>query len=85
MVKVFTPNKNGKIEFTKKELEELLNEVWRDGYNSNYNYYWRSPVTWRDWEITTTPYVTWNADSSSTFTVDNGENVVPTTTIKVGE
>jgi hypothetical protein len=38
MVKVFTPNKNGKIEFTKKELENLLNEVWRDGYNSNTNY-----------------------------------------------
>ena len=43
MVKIFTPNKNGKIEFTKKELENLLNEVWRDGYNSNTNYTWRSP------------------------------------------
>ena len=43
MVKVFTPNKNGKIEFTKKELEKLLDEVWRDGYNSNNNYTWHSP------------------------------------------
>lgn len=43
MVKVFTPNKNGKIEFTKKELEKLLDEVWKDGYNSNTNYTWRSP------------------------------------------
>jgi hypothetical protein len=44
MVKVFTPNKAGKIEFTKMELENLLNEVWLDGYNAN-RFYWNSP-TW---------------------------------------
>lgn len=42
MVKVFTPNKNGKIEFTKEELEALLNEVWNDGYN--HHWYWTSPT-----------------------------------------
>lgn len=42
MVKVFTQNKNGKIEFAKDELEKLLNEVWWDGRNTN-NYYWTSP------------------------------------------
>ena len=35
MVKVFTTNSNGKIEFTKEELEKLLNEVWQNGYDSN--------------------------------------------------
>lgn len=42
MIKVFTKNENGKIEFTEEELEKLLNEVWYDG-KSNGNYYWSSP------------------------------------------
>ena len=44
MVKVFTTNNNGKIEFTKEELENLLNEVWQDGYQSNKSYWWTSPT-----------------------------------------
>lgn len=44
MVKVFTTNSGGKIEFTKEELENLLNEIWRDGYNSNTSYWWASPT-----------------------------------------
>ena len=44
MVKVFTTNNNGKIEFTKEELEDLLNEVWQDGYKSNKSYWWTSPT-----------------------------------------
>ena len=44
MVKVFEPNKNGKIEFTKEELEALLNEVWNDGYNFYRGDWWTSPT-----------------------------------------
>jgi len=44
MVKVFIPNKDGKIEFTKQELETLLNEVWNDGYNHHGSYWWTSPT-----------------------------------------
>ena len=51
MVKVFTTNSDGKIEFTKDELEKVLNEVWRDGYNSNTSYWWTSPTI-------NTPYYT---------------------------
>ena len=51
MVKVFTPNKDGKIEFTKDELEKLLNEVWYDGKN-HATYTWASPY----WQTITTPY-----------------------------
>lgn len=43
MVKVFTTNSDGKIEFTKDELEKVLNEVWQDGRDS-------APLT------VTTPY-----------------------------
>lgn len=49
MVKVFELNENKKIEFTKDELESLLNEVWDNGYNSGYNhnpqFWWTSPTT----------------------------------------
>lgn len=44
MVKVFTTNKNGKIEFEKEELEKLLNEVWNDGYYHHGTYWWTSPT-----------------------------------------
>ena len=30
--KVFIPNANKKVEFTKEELEKLLNEVYNEGY-----------------------------------------------------
>lgn len=45
MVKVFTTNSNGKIEFTKDELEKLLNDVWQDGCDSNKSLWWTSPTT----------------------------------------
>ena len=51
MIKVFTPNKDGKIEFTKDELEKLLNEVWWDGRNTN-NYWWTSPSWYPTWYST---------------------------------
>lgn len=51
MIKVFTQNKEGKIEFTKDELEKLLNEVWFDG-KSHATYTWTSPY----WQTITTPY-----------------------------
>ena len=44
MVKVFTTNSDGKIEFTKDELEKVLNEVWQDGRNSAYSYWQTSPA-----------------------------------------
>ncbi len=52
MVKVFYPNKNGKIEFTKQEIEKLLDEVYNQGYRDGQNsrsYWWTPPTV-------TTPY-----------------------------
>ena len=31
-VKIFMPNKDGKIEFDQKDLESLLNEIYEEGY-----------------------------------------------------
>lgn len=44
-MKVFTKNQKGKIEFTEKELESLLNEIYNDGYNDGKSrtYTWTSP------------------------------------------
>lgn len=58
MIKVFTTNSDGKIEFTKDELEKVLNEVWQDGYNSHASYWWTSP--------TVTPYYYTNASPTVT-------------------
>lgn len=33
-IRVFTLNKNGKIELTKEELQQMLDESYRDGTNS---------------------------------------------------
>lgn len=54
MVKVFTTNSDGKIEFTKDELEKVLNEVWQNGRNSTSSYWWTSPTI----TPTVTPYCT---------------------------
>lgn len=47
VVKVFEFNKNHKIEFTREELENLLNEVYNSGYSdgkwSNNSWTWASP------------------------------------------
>ena len=48
IIKVFQTNKNGKIEFTKEELEDLLSKVYQDGYNDGCKYY-------SNWYYTTTP------------------------------
>ena len=57
MIKVFTTNKEGKIELTKDELKRLLDESYWDGFRANQSVYeYRSPF----W----TPY-TWNAKTAS--------------------
>jgi hypothetical protein len=56
MVKVFISNEKGKIEFTKEELESLLNEVWDDGYRHQSLYKWQSPITTNTKTIPTIPY-----------------------------
>ena len=46
IVKVFETNNNGKIEFTRKDLEKLLNEIYNDGYREgkdSHSWTWTSP------------------------------------------
>lgn len=59
IVKVFQKNKNGKIEFTQKELEDLLNEVYWDGYNAHsWTYTTPTPITIPTYQVTTGPTCT---------------------------
>ena len=45
-IKVFTKNKDGKIEFTEDELKKLLDEVYSEGYN-DHTWTWQPPYVWR--------------------------------------
>ena len=69
-VKVFQTNKAGKIEFTRCELEKLLNETYNEGYRDGEGTRW----TWTSPNIiNTTPYygVTCLDTNSSKSTCDN--------------
>ena len=63
IVKVFQTNKNGKIEFTKEELETLLNEVYWDGYRANSTSTWTTPLSYPTYATTDLK------TNSATFTV----------------
>lgn len=55
MIKVFTTNKDGKIELTKDELKSLLDEAYWDGYRANGYYIYKTPGwTWTPYSITYT-------------------------------
>jgi hypothetical protein len=56
MQKVFKLNENGKIEFSKKELDALLDEVYKEGYKDGKesHHTWISP--YNDWWKYQYPY-----------------------------
>ena len=73
-VRVFYPNKENKIEFTKQQLEKLLDEVYEEGRAKGYDqgYAASRPVTINYpytpyWYTTnTTPIITCNGGDYST-------------------
>jgi hypothetical protein len=82
MIKVFTVNGNGKIEFTKAELEKLLNDTYAEGQK---NCKCNNTLTWTPSYINTTPNsgtVLYNdsRENSNANTEHNSTN--PTITIK---
>lgn len=71
MIKVFTVNKNGKIELTEKELKKLLDEVYWEGYrDNNKTWTYTSPLTY--------PYYTYTT-ATSTNTIDANTTSSPYT------
>ena len=54
MIKVFTTDKNGKITLSAKELKELLDEAYWEGYrNNNHSWTYTTP-SWSPYYYTTT-------------------------------
>lgn len=64
-VKVFYPEPDGSIRLSKQELQALLDEVYREGYNDAKPYYWSSPYWSNSGTITTTPYITYTTTASN--------------------
>lgn len=68
-VKVFKFDSNGKISFTQKELEKLLNEVYNGGYADGKranNYWWWYPSNqYANISTLTTNGITLGQDSTS--------------------
>ena len=62
-IKVVSANKDGKIELTKMELENLLNEAYRDGYSDGRSHCYTCTG------ISTTPYYEYNTLSTSDATL----------------
>lgn len=73
MVKVFQSNANGKIEFTRVELEKLLNEVYKKGYDTGASDTKQNYWTWTSPYISTTnlrtPEATYTTNTSTS--IDN--------------
>lgn len=60
-IRVFPKNEKGKIEFTKEELQKLLNEVYNEGKIDSYTISYGSNIT-----ITPCYYSTITSSNSST-------------------
>ena len=67
-IRVFPKNEKGKIEFTKEELQRLLNEVYNEGKTDSYTIYYGS-------NITTTPYYYSTITTSNSSTPSDKNNL----------
>lgn len=66
-IRVFQTNEKGKIEFTRCELEKLLNETYKEGYNDGEAHAKKDYWTWTSPNATKLPSITY-ATSASTPT-----------------
>lgn len=71
-IKVFQTNKAGKIEFTRCELEKMLNETYNEGYRDGENHVKNSYWTWTS-PVITTPYNATNATNATSCAINTDE------------
>lgn len=78
MIKVFTTNKDGKIELTKDELKNLLDEAYWEGYRAHNHIYTYQTPNWSPWTITccngATTY-TLNSDTIKNGPIDSSVEI----------
>ena len=76
-IRYFYPNKEGKIEFTKAQLEKLLDEIYHEGHSEGYSDgYNASRLSLNSIPITYpyTPYwYTWTSSDLPTYVFTNGQ------------
>lgn len=72
MIKVFTTNKDGKIELTKDELKSLLDEAYWEGYRNNSHIYTYQTPNWSpyQWTVTTAGSITLDGSTIKNGTID---------------
>ena len=70
-IRVFPKNEKGKIEFTKEELQKLLNEVYNEGKTDSYTIYYGYGLT------NTTPYCSTTTTNSSSLSITR-DNITST-------
>lgn len=84
--KIFSLDENGRISFTKEELEKLLDEVYTDGYEQgSKKYVYCYPTTHTEpYNPLTQPYITYNTPcvDSNTITTNSSEYATPTINTK---
>ena len=74
MIKVFTTNKDGKIELTKNELKSLLDEAYWDGFRANCTTFTYQTPNWTpySWTISgTTATINANDITQGTITIQS--------------
>lgn len=82
-IKVFKTNKAGKIEFTRCELEKLLNETYREGYTDGENHAKSNYWTWTSPNLINTPYYgTITCDNGSLLRTNTADSISSTTTLR---
>lgn len=77
MIKVFTLNKNGKIELTEKELKQLLDDSYWEGYRNGSGTTWTytSPSVWSPYTYTTTYNGTTGSITLTSTTAAGTDNI----------
>ena len=85
--KIFSLNENGRISFTKEELEKLLDEVYNDGYEQgSKKYIYCYPTTHTEpYNPLTQPYITYSTqyvDSNTVTTANSSEYATSTINTK---
>ena len=73
-IKIFTEDRNGNILITKKELEEVLNEAYNEGFydgNKNKN---NCTITTTP-GVVTVPYYTWTSNGTTTTLLSNAKDL----------
>lgn len=87
MIKVFTTGKDGKITLSAKELKELLDEAYWEGYRNNSHTWTYTTPTWSPYYYTTTAdsiTVCTSADAkTNTATID--ANTISNGTVTIND